>query len=208
MEATIYALCDPVNPIIPRYIGKTKNSVRQRLFEHMVAAFRHPESKFSQWLLGLDAKRTVPIVLIYEIVQTSKAFDREKYWTDFFKPLGTLLNIKSGNSQDLNGISETRKRWLQTPKGQLWIEGVKASHRQRQPSLLLWAHQQHFKHLRTEGNKKRWRPVICIETGERFGTIADARRKVGKSAQALQDCIKHGWACGGFHWKYETINKD
>lgn len=200
----IYALCDPADPTIPKYIGRTGSTLRRRLFEHMVEAYRGKSDKpINQWLRNLDARNLLPKIVQQEIVEADKASEREAYWTEFFSPIG-LFNIKVGDRQPTgDDISARRKKWLTTPKGQKWLSETRAD-KQKQPSLLLWAHRQVFKQLRTAGAKKNQRPVICVETGERFETIVAAEKS--KGGRGINDAISHGWRFRGFHWKYAEKN--
>ncbi len=49
----------------------------------------------------------------------------------------------------------------------------------------------------------RKRAVICIETGQIYGSATDAKRKTGIDNSAISKCVR-GLAntAGGFHWKY------
>ncbi len=201
--AQIYALSDPSKPSLPLYIGRTRHSLRQRLYEHFVTAFRETNKnpKLAKWLIGLDAAKKIPVVTLYEICDLDKASEREKYWTLFFRPLGTLLNIKTGDSQPVGSdIVSRRRKWMESPNGKKWAANVRNKHHEKQPSLFVWANRKHFKGMRDLGSKKHWRPVICVETGKRFESVSDARRftKSGNLVQA----IERGWKCGGFHWKF------
>lgn len=47
------------------------------------------------------------------------------------------------------------------------------------------------------------KPVICIETGEIFCSVADASRSIGKSYSSVWNVVAgKKITAGGFHWKY------
>jgi hypothetical protein len=168
----------------------------------MVTAYRNPKNKeLSDWLLGLDKKGELPVLLVYEIANASEAAQREHFWTSFFRPLGCLLNIKTGDSQSPS-IIEKRRAWMKTAKGEAWKKNIRDQHKAKQPSLLLWGHRQHFKNLRSAGSKKRWKQVRCIETDEVFESLGAAARSVSKSWNALEEAIRRNYRCGGKHWEY------
>lgn len=53
------------------------------------------------------------------------------------------------------------------------------------------------------------KPVVCVETGEKFYSVADASRSIGKSYSSVWNVvIGRKITAGGFHWKYleETEN--
>jgi len=47
------------------------------------------------------------------------------------------------------------------------------------------------------------RPVICIETGERFATTKEASLLLGLSATSVSSAIARSGSAGSFHWKHE-----
>lgn len=53
------------------------------------------------------------------------------------------------------------------------------------------------------------KPVVCVETGEKFYSVADASRSIGKSYSSVWNVVVgRRKTAGGFHWKYleETEN--
>ena len=47
------------------------------------------------------------------------------------------------------------------------------------------------------------RAILCVETGERFDTVADAARSVARPPANLSRCCAgKRRTCGGYHWKY------
>ena len=53
------------------------------------------------------------------------------------------------------------------------------------------------------------KPVICIETGEIFCSVADASRSIGKSYTSVWNVVSgKKITAGGFHWKYLEDTKN
>lgn len=53
------------------------------------------------------------------------------------------------------------------------------------------------------------KPVVCVETGEKFYSVAEASRSIGKSYSSVWNVVVgRRKTAGGFHWKYleETEN--
>lgn len=46
------------------------------------------------------------------------------------------------------------------------------------------------------------RPVICVETGEKFNVLKDAAERYNASSANITRSCKTGYRCSGYHWKY------
>ena len=58
-------------------------------------------------------------------------------------------------------------------------------------------------------NSLKGKPVICIETGEIFCSVADASRSIGKSYTSVWNVVSgKRITAGGFHWKYLEDTKN
>ena len=52
-------------------------------------------------------------------------------------------------------------------------------------------------------NKRNVKRVKCVETGEIYISVADAKRKTGTSDTLIGRCLKGaGKTAGGYHWRY------
>lgn len=52
-------------------------------------------------------------------------------------------------------------------------------------------------------NNPSARKVMCVETGETFGSLADAGRWIGKTPEAIYACCRgKANTAGGYHWQY------
>ena len=93
----IYALADPNNPKLPRYIGRTCTSLKRRLSAHRCWAKSHTHHPFAQWLIEVYARGTKPIAFELERCDVSVMQERETAWIRFFRPLGSLTNRSDGD---------------------------------------------------------------------------------------------------------------
>lgn len=101
----IYSLCDPLNPHVPRYVGRTRKPTR-RLIVHKYHPKRRPNHPLSVWLTELFSKGQHPIFRVLETVPDGQVRAREEHWIAFFKPLGVLTNRSDG--EGTQGMKITR----------------------------------------------------------------------------------------------------
>ena len=90
----IYALCDPVTNEV-RYIGKTVQTLRQRLMQHRRAA-KNGKLPVNRWLRKHQGVNfTGPYIKLIELVPHGADWaSRECAWIEHFR--GRLLNLTSG----------------------------------------------------------------------------------------------------------------
>src|SRR5690348_2937631 len=85
----IYAMSDPRNPALPRYIGQTRKTLRHRLMLHREdSSKRNRSSLVNAWIRELRSEGLVPVIYQLEVAQAEKLFERENHWIVFFRPLG------------------------------------------------------------------------------------------------------------------------
>lgn len=167
----VYALSDPRNPSLPRYIGKTKTSPRRRLSAHRCWAKSHRDTPLGDWINSLSQISLVPTIYVLETL-VDGAKQREEYWISFFRPLGTLTNRSNGDG----------------PLGLKQGPPCKLNQDITRPILMAC-------------NEKRKKPVIAIETGQTFPSIREAVRELDCSYNGFKEAMKMGWKCRGVHWK-------
>jgi hypothetical protein len=80
MGYSIYALVDPRNTAI-RYIGSTKNTVGERLGQHIHKARLIPETELAQWINGLVLLGLRPRTIL---LATAECRHVEKRWIRAF----------------------------------------------------------------------------------------------------------------------------
>lgn len=52
------------------------------------------------------------------------------------------------------------------------------------------------------------REIICLETGQRFKTVAGAAKKLGLTRQVVDIAVKQGRSAGGYHFYYADVDPD
>lgn len=167
----VYALSDPRNPSLPRYIGKTKGSLRRRLSAHRCWAKSHLNTPLGDWINSLSESCLVPTIYALEYILDG-AKKREEYWISFFRPLGTLTNRSSGDgSLGLKKVTPSKEHKAKTDR------------------------------IFKDCNERRMKPVMAIESGEVFKSMNDAIRRIGVSEQYFREALENGWKARGFHWK-------
>lgn len=119
MEYTnIYSLSDPITGEI-RYIGKTCNQLRKRLYAHINECKSNNKSHKISWIKSIVLNDKVPIISIIDIVPTSEWVFWEKYWIEQFKQWGfNLTNIsKGGYENNYKRSNQTRDRMRKSKLG-------------------------------------------------------------------------------------------
>lgn len=108
MKHVIYALIDPRNTNVVRYIGFTKKTLERRLIEHLSDARRGHMNHRCNWIRSLTKDNIRPIISIIEEVTEDNWQEREKYWIRFYKE--TLTNTTEGGEGLINPSDEVRER--------------------------------------------------------------------------------------------------
>lgn len=175
----IYALSDPRNKTVPKYVGRTIKPLRQRLSGHRCVAKRYPHYPVSKWVTELKSIGLIPVIYALEVVTGENGKERETHWIRFFKPLG-LLNRSDGDGRLGNPMSE--QELTEFHKSDNFITNqVKLK----------------------EANRKRMKRVIG-DDGTTFNSVAEAYKTLKVSEWGLRDCIKHHWRVKGIYWRIEA----
>ena len=119
MEYTnIYSLSDPNTGEI-RYIGKTYNKLRKRLYAHINECKSDNKSHKISWIKGLLSNGEIPVISIIDIVPTDDWQFWEQYWIEQFKQWGfNLTNIaKGGYDNSYNRSDKTKKKMRDSKLG-------------------------------------------------------------------------------------------
>lgn len=95
MNVFIYYLSDENGEI--RYIGKTKNHIRKRLYAHIKESKGDSKSYKNNWIKYLTSKGERPIIEVIDEVPEEEWEFWEQYWIFQFKCWGfNLTNLSSG----------------------------------------------------------------------------------------------------------------
>ena len=96
MEIKIYKLIDPISDEI-KYVGKTKNSLTKRLYEHFTKRNLSNNNHKNNWIKKLISLNLRPKIEIIETVTEQNWIEREMHWIKFYKDLGcNLTNTTDG----------------------------------------------------------------------------------------------------------------
>lgn len=100
----IYALVDPRNGWI-RYVGKTRNSARRRMTEHIYSRKRE-DTPVYRWIRKLFVENLRPSIIILQNVEESALNDAEVFWISAVKDLfPDILNVGDGGEGPIYGES-------------------------------------------------------------------------------------------------------
>lgn len=116
MEILIYKLIDPISNEV-RYIGKTKNSLTKRLYEHFTIRNLQTNTHKNNWIKKLITLNLRPLIEIIEIVDEISWIEREMYWIKFFKDNGANLTNTTDGGEGAFGFKmpkESIKKALET----------------------------------------------------------------------------------------------
>jgi len=103
----IYALTDGKGDI--RYIGKTSQYLKQRLYNHIVETKSNKKSHKISWIKSLLNKGERPVIEVIDEVPESEWEFWEKYWIEQFKVWGFRLTNLTSGGQGGNDFKHTKK---------------------------------------------------------------------------------------------------
>lgn len=101
MTNTIYALVDPTTHCI-RYVGYTKQSLKQRLNNHMAPSRLKKDSKKNIWLRSLNTR---PIIIVLEkLGECSQKYaeSSEIFWIRLLRMAGNDLTNETIGGKNWN----------------------------------------------------------------------------------------------------------
>jgi len=105
----IYKLTDPITNEI-RYIGKTKNKLEKRLYEHCTIRNLSKRNNKNNWIKKLISLGLRPIIDLIEIVDNETNWqEREIYWIDFFIKLNCNLTNGTTGGDGGNGAKRSKE---------------------------------------------------------------------------------------------------
>lgn len=201
----IYTLKDPITFEI-RYVGKTKNSLKNRWYAHCSNYFlTKSRSKKNSWILKLKRLGHKPIIELLEEVEESDWEFWESYWISQFLNWGFNLTNMTSGGEGCNGGSgslgykhsqETKQRISianSKPKTQEWINNVAQAVRKTVSKNII--------QLDLEGNTiKEW--VSFYEAAEHIN-IEGKKESTIKNIHAC--CNNKRKTAYGYVWKYKKV---
>jgi group I intron endonuclease len=120
----IYTLRDPKTEKV-RYVGKTIQNPKERLYSHIREAKRNRKSYRDKWILQVLARDQRPIIEVIEESNEENWQERERFWIAEYKERGyNLTNVTKGgeglhgykfskeHKQKLSDALKGNNRWL------------------------------------------------------------------------------------------------
>ena len=114
----IYALSDESGEI--RYVGKTKQYLKQRLYSHIKECYSGRKSHKISWIKSLLKNEKRPIISTLDTVEEDNWEYWEKYWIEKLRNEGCNLTNLTEGGQGGNGYShteESKQRMSESKRG-------------------------------------------------------------------------------------------
>jgi GIY-YIG catalytic domain len=210
----IYALSDPRNPRLPKYVGKTLRDLRRRLSAHLCLSSQKNET-LKLWISELKLEGLIPTAYVLEQASKEKLGEREEAWISFFKPLGILTNKSNGDgSKGLKGYVSPLNRRITAERNRRslsaeTIEKIRRANIGKKPSpesvrkMLESSGYKIASKKLAESNQKKSLAIVCNETGQSFDSLNQAAKELKCGVQNLRASILSNRQFHGQTWKFK-----
>ena len=215
-KVKIYVFADKNG--FPRYVGKTKISVKHRHKQHLRDRFRY-KSYFYNWLNGVISREELYSVILLDEVEEIGWEDRECFWIKHFREIGyPITNMTDGGDGNNNQIfsKESSKKRIESRK---WYK-----HSDETKKKLSEAHtgkklsqvtkdklRDYFKGTPCPEHVKKALSKAVLQFTEEgvfikeFNSLTEAAIEVKTSKGAIQNvCAGRQKRAGGYKWKYKN----
>lgn len=203
MNIFIYVLKDPNNNEI-RYVGKTKNTLNKRLYEHCTIRNLKPKTHKNFWIKLLLSNNRRPIIELLEICNENNWKKREIFWINQFTNLtNTTLGGEgalgfSHKPETIKRIIETKKKNGTLSRSKECRERISESHKGKKMSDTT-------KLILLESTRK---PISQFDLDNNFvrdwNGVRDCASKLNIDHCGITRCLKaHQKQYNGFIWKYK-----
>jgi hypothetical protein len=169
-----------------RYVGVTCN-MKSRRGEHRREAKRGNKSRIYQWMQAMEGDGCPAHFLVLEEGSGYEAAaDCERRWIAFYEPSGRLLNVRPGGEfvNTLDAYKATRNKASRE-------RGLAAAKRNAEQQML-----RRDAAILLPG-ESAGRAVVCLSTGERFGSVGECARKLGVDDKRVSQSCNKGYMCVG-----------
>jgi hypothetical protein len=200
-KGIIYALSDPRNPNLPKYVGKTQQTIQRRVSGHILAVKSRPSYELSKWIESLLDVGLLPRIYVLESVVDGDLRARETAWIRFFRPLG-LLNQSDGDG--MLGMKHPLPQEVRDRVAKLRT-GTPLSLEAKRKWM---AHPNTLRSQAGFGSRGRFprRPIASKDGKWRFGSILEGAKAIGVDFSSLRAAlISPGRKCRGTQWEYAEI---
>lgn len=131
------------------------------------------------------------------------------------KYLSVSLNVGRGVLVSLRVHRAVAEAFVDNPDGKTQVNHIDGNKFNNRADNLEWVTpQENSNHAWRTGLcenivKRKSVPVVCVETGTTYTSLAEAGRSVGVTSAAIGNAIKHNYASANCHWKYaNTITQE
>ena len=209
MNILIYKLIDPITYEI-RYIGKTKKSLKKRLYEHLTKRNLIPNTHKNNWIKKLLNMNLKPIIELIELADVNNWMEKEIFHIKNLKSQGfNLTNATDGGDGALG--SKRTKEAIQKTRNTMFKKygqyGVPVS---EETKIKISQAQKGKKHsierIENAAVKKRKILIQCSLSGETVKEWLGIRKTAEKfnvDYSTLRYAIKNQKELVGFIWKYQ-----
>jgi len=209
MTILIYKLIDPKTNQI-RYIGKTKKTLRKRLYEHLTKRNLTPKTHKNNWIKQLLSEGLKPIIETIEIVTELNWKEREIYHIKKLKSDGIKLTNTTDGGDGALGTKQSQEsidKRLKTMKEKYGDDAFKISDIQKESiSLAQTGRVKTISEIEQQANHLRKILYQCDLNGlvikEWFG-VRKCAKELNIDYTTLRYNIRKQKPFNGFIWKYQ-----
>lgn len=209
-EYKLYYLIDPIDKKI-RYVGITKNSLNQRLIEHI--CFKSASNHKQKWIRKLEKTGHKPIIkLVFDNLTKEEACKMEIELISSLKVNSKLTNISPGGEAPRGMLGkkhseETKKKMSLAQSGEKSVNWNKKLSVESRKKMSL-SHIERYKipgaiEKATNHFKKM---VVQLKNNEEicfYESLRDASKKTGIAHQGISQCCRNKQThAGGFQWRF------
>ena len=170
------------------YIGSTGKTLKERYHGHCKDRRRPMYS-----IIKAHGKKNFAMIVIDTAETQKDIFEKEKFWTEFWRSRTSLYNIDNGKErakivkERLSAIGHTKVGNKNSFYGHKHTEETKMKMRMAK--------------LGKRGT--RCKPVICITTGIRYDSARDAAKSINKTPSSIGACCRGiNQSCAGMKWRF------
>lgn len=209
MEILIYKLIDPRSNEI-RYVGKTKKTLRKRLYEHLTKRNLIPKTHKNNWVKQLLNEGFKPIIEIVEVVNELNWKEREMYHIKKLKTDGIKLTNTTDGGDGALGTKQSEesiRKALKTRKDRYGDLAFKISDKQKECIRIAQIGRiKSNNEIEKQANHLRKTLFQCDLNGniikEWFG-VRKCAKELNIDYYKLKYYIKSHKPLNGFIWKYQ-----
>lgn len=118
----VYALVSSDDRETPRYVGKTKLTLVQRVKSHVWSAVKHPKNTYKEnWIRSvIDQGHSVEGIVLAEVDSEDDVYALEHYYIVRLKELGFPLTNGSDKGRGFEGYHHSQD-WIDAARARRWL---------------------------------------------------------------------------------------